>query len=134
MVVRRFGILWRPLAYHSSKVPTIFRVMCKLLNMCMDRWMIYNPTAAHLSNFTADDGIPFCADCHLWDTLDICVGLDDVFEQPTYEAVIQRLQDRYHKLGDRCRMYAVQNIPLSDMLTEELYALGIWFNKQLGIY
>ena len=59
--------------------------------MCMDRWMKNIPTAAHLSNFAADDGVPFGADCHLWDTFNIHVVLDDVFEQPTDEAVLQRL-------------------------------------------
>ena len=79
--------------------------------MCMDRWIIHNPTAARLGNFTADDGVPFIAACHLWDAFDIRVGLDDVFEQPTDEAVIEHLENRYYKLGDRRRMYAV-NIPL----------------------
>ncbi len=43
MLVRWSGMLWRPLEYNLAKVPTIFRVMCKLHNLCMDRWMMNNP-------------------------------------------------------------------------------------------
>jgi hypothetical protein len=108
MMVRRFGICWRPIEYHHTKVPTIFRVICKLHNICMDRWMMNNP--------------------------DITVGLDDVFEQPSDEDVMERLQNRYVKLADRRRVYAARNIPLRDSLAKELYSLGIRFNKELEIY
>jgi len=98
MVVRRFGILWRPMEYHVSNVPTIFRVICKLHNMCMDCWMLNHPARACLGNFP--DTLPFSNDLNLWETFDIQVGLDDVFEQQTDEAVIQQLQNRYGRLGD----------------------------------
>jgi hypothetical protein len=42
MIVRRFGIFWRQLEYHYSTIPTIFHVLCKLHNICMDRLMINN--------------------------------------------------------------------------------------------
>mmetsp|Transcript_3838 Transcript_3838/g.5704 ORF Transcript_3838/g.5704 Transcript_3838/m.5704 type:complete len:107 (+) Transcript_3838:824-1144(+) len=84
----RFGICWRPLEYCYSKVPTIFRVICKLHhNMCMDRWMINNPGGARLGILTSNDCMQFSDDSYLWETFDISVGLDDVFEQPTMQAV-----------------------------------------------
>jgi len=127
MVVRRFGILWRPMEYHVSKVPTIFRVVCKLHNMCMDCWMLNNPARAHLGNFPHT--LPFSNDVNLWETFGIQVGLNDVFEQPTDEAVIQQLQNRYGRLGERCRVYAARNIPLRESLTKDMYCLGVRFNK-----
>jgi hypothetical protein len=132
MVVRRFGMLWRPIEYNLAKVPTIFRVMCKLHNLCMDRWMIDNPAGARLGNYPSS--MPFSSDSNLWHTFDISVGLDDVFEQPTDEVIIERLENRYESLGDRRRAYASRNIPLRESLTEELYSLGIRFNKGLELY
>ena len=134
MIVRRFGILWRPLEYHYSKIPTIFRVLCKLHNICMDRWMINNPELARLGSFHSADSMEFSNDSNLWSSFDVTVGLDDVFEQPTDEAVMQRLQNRYSKLADRRRVYSARSIPLRDALTEELYSLGIRFNKELELY
>ena len=55
-------------------------------------------------------------------------------QQPTDDAVMQRLQNRFVKLGDRRRVYATRNIPLRDALAEELYSLGIRFNKELELY
>ena len=94
MIVRRFGILWRPLEYHYSKIPTIFRVLCKLHNICMDHWMINNSELACLGNFHSVDSMEFSNDSNLRSSFDVTVGLDDVFEQPTDEAVMQRLQNR----------------------------------------
>jgi hypothetical protein len=125
-------MLWRPIEYHITKVPTIFRVICKLHNLCMDRWMIDNPAAARLGNYPGST--PFSNDSNLWSTFDISIGLDDVFEQPTDEVIIDRLQNRYERLGDRRRVYAARNIPLRDALTDELFSLGIRFNKDLELY
>jgi len=134
MMVRRFGICWRPIEYHHTKVPTIFRVICKLHNICMDRWMMNNPAGARLGKFASVDSMQFSDDSHLFDTFAITVGLDDVFEQPSDEDVMERLQNRYVKLADRRRVYAARNIPLRDSLAKELYSLGIRFNKELEIY
>jgi hypothetical protein len=47
---------------------------------------------------------------------------------------MERLGNRYESLGDRCRVKAAHNIPLRESLTEELYSLGIRFNKDLELY
>jgi hypothetical protein len=52
-----------------------------LHNMCMDHWMINNPARAHLGKFP--DTLPLSSDSNLWESFDIQVRLDDVFEQPT---------------------------------------------------
>ncbi len=54
--------------------------------------MINNHAGARLGKFTDADCMPFSDDSNLWDTFDICVGLDDVFEQPIDERVMQCLQ------------------------------------------
>lgn len=110
MMDKRFGVLWRPMEYHVSKVPTISRVTWKFHNMCMDWWMINNPVGACLGKFP--DSIPFSDDSNLWDVFDIWVGLDDVFELPEDEAVVEWLQNQYGRLGDRHGVYAARNIPL----------------------
>jgi len=132
MIVRHFGMLWQPIEYSLVKVPTIFRAMCKLHNLCMDRWMMNNPTSAQLGNYPGSS--PFSGDTNLWESFDISVGLDDVFEQPTDDIIIERLENRNERLGDRRRVYAARNIPLRDSLTEELYALGIRFNRDHELY
>jgi len=53
--------------------------------------MMNNPDEACLSNYP--NSTLFSNDSHLWDTFDICVGLDDVFEQPTDEVIIERLEN-----------------------------------------
>jgi hypothetical protein len=132
MAVRRCGMLWRPIEHEVSKVPTIFRVICKIHNICIDCWMLNNPAAARLGNYPGD--MPFSNDNNLWETFDITTGLDDVFEQPSDEEIIERLQNHYARLGERRRMYAARNIPLRDSLTEELHRLGVRFNKDLELY
>jgi hypothetical protein len=94
--------------------------------------MINNPAAAWLGNYPGS--APFSDDSNLWDSFDISVGLDDVYEQPSDEEIIERLQNRYTMLGERRRAYAAHNIPLRDSLAEDLYRLGIRFNKELELH
>jgi hypothetical protein len=63
----------------------------------MDHLMKKNPTGAHLGNYPSSS--PFSGDSNLWDTFDISVGLDDVFEQPTDEVIIDRLLKRFINKG-----------------------------------
>jgi hypothetical protein len=126
MMVRKCGILWKPIAYDIAKVPTIFCVIC------MDHWMINNPASARLGNYPGS--APFSDDSNLWESFDMSVGLDDVFEQPSDEEIIERLQNRYTRLGERPRAYAASNILLRDSLAEDLYRLGVRFHKELELY
>ena len=43
ILIRRWGILWRPITYSLEKVPKIIRVCAMLHNICVDRWVIENP-------------------------------------------------------------------------------------------
>ena len=70
----------------------------------MDRWMINNPATAQLGKYPGST--PFSDDLNLWESFDITVGLDDVFEQPLDEEIIDRLQNRYARLGERRWVYA----------------------------
>ncbi len=89
--------------------------------------MMNNPTSTRLGKYPGSS--PFSGDTNLWESFDISVGLDDVFEQPTDDILIE-----YERLGDRHLVYAARNIPLRDSLTEELYALGIRFNRDRELH
>jgi hypothetical protein len=51
---------------------------------------------------------------NLWSTFDINVGLDNSFDQPTYNDVIARLENRFCKLNGRRSYCTSQNIPRSN--------------------
>jgi hypothetical protein len=67
--------------YHINKIPTIFHVLCKLHNICMDCWLLNNPTDAWLCRFSSAEAVAFSNDDFSWSTFDISVGLDDSFDQ-----------------------------------------------------
>jgi hypothetical protein len=110
MLVRRFGIRWRAVELDVCKVPTLFRVLCKLHNLCTDHWII-------------EEILPFSRDSNLLRAFDITVGLDDVGYQPTNEEVTERLSNKYEQLSQRRRL-SVNNTQ-RDAMTEELYHGGI---------
>jgi hypothetical protein len=95
MLVQHFGILWKAIEYHIDKAPTIFCVMCKLHNICMDRWLLNNPTDARLGRYSCAESPPFSNYDYLWSTFDISVGLDDSFEQPSDDVVISCVENRF---------------------------------------
>jgi len=68
-----------------SKVPTIFWVICKLQNICMDSWFWRNPSATLVDA----EAQPFSDDDNLWNTLYITVCLDDSFDQPIDNDILQ---------------------------------------------
>ena len=43
ILVRRWGILWRPITYRLDKIATIARVCAMLHNICVDRWLLSKP-------------------------------------------------------------------------------------------
>jgi len=65
---------------------------------------------------------------------DVSVGLDDGFEVPSYESVVERLENRYGRLAHHRNSYTTRNIPRRDQLKEELYALGVRFNPEHESY
>jgi len=134
MVVRAYGILWRPIELELNKVPTLFRVICKLHNICMDRWIMSNPVDARNGSFGSVIALPNGDDENLWSTFDVSVGLDDGFEVPSYESVVERLENRYGRLANHRNNYTTRNIPRRDQLREELYALGVRFNPERESY
>jgi hypothetical protein len=52
MMVHHFGILWRAMEFSLDKVPTIFCVICKLHNVCIDWQTMNHHTAASLGRFS----------------------------------------------------------------------------------
>jgi hypothetical protein len=134
MIVRWFGILWRPIQYDVNKVPTIFHVLCKLHNICMDCWLLSNPTDARLHRLSSAEAIPFSNDDYLWSTFDVSVGLGDSFGLPSDDEIIGHLENRYQKLNDRRSYYTSRNISKREALMEEMYTLGVRFNREHEMY
>ena len=130
MIIKRFGILWQPIELDVNKVPTLFQVICKLKNICMDQWLMNNPVDAWVGRFTKANALPNSADDNFWSTFDISVGLNDGFEVPSYEAVVERLENQYDRRASWHRHYSSRNIPRRDQLMEELYSLGVRFNPE----
>jgi hypothetical protein len=61
MLVRRFGILWRPMACSLRRIPTIVRTCAMLHNMAVDRWIRKGRPTASLHP-PAHIGLPAPAD------------------------------------------------------------------------
>jgi len=106
MMVCHFGILWRAMKFSLEKVTTIFCVICKLHNVCMDQWQMNHHTFASLgrfSDFSDVEAPPFSDNGYLWESFDITVGLDDAGDQPTDEVVLGQLTNQCNRLNDqRC--------------------------------
>ena len=137
MMIRWFGILWRAMEFSLEKIPTIFQVICKLHNICMDRWIMKHPTAAHLGRFSDCSDVeapPFSDDGYLWECFDITVGLNDVCDQPTDEVVMDWLTNRYDRLNEQRHYYVARNGTKCDVIIEELWKSGISFSSVDEIY
>jgi hypothetical protein len=100
----------------------------------MDHWMWRNASGGNLGTLLDAEAPPFSDDDNLWNRFDITVGLDDSFDQPADNDVLERLENRYNRLGERRRVYSSRNIPRRDALMEELYILGVKFNQAHEIY
>ncbi len=73
-------------------------------------------------------------DDNLRNTFDITIGLDESFDQPMDNDVLQHLENFFIWLGERWQLYSLRNILWWDVLMEELYILGVWFNQVNEIY
>jgi hypothetical protein len=65
--------------------------------------MMNNPVGAQVGRFTNAHALPNSEDDNLWSTFDISVGHDDGFEVPSYEAVVEQLENQYGRLGSQHR-------------------------------
>jgi hypothetical protein len=91
------GLLWRAIDFFLEKVPTIFHLICKLHNVCLDWWIMNHHISASLGRFSdfSDVGAPpFSDDGYLWESFDITVGLDDAGDQPSDEVVLRWLTNQ----------------------------------------
>jgi DDE superfamily endonuclease len=146
MLVLRFDMLWKAIEIDMLKVLTIFRVMCKLHNFCIDRFMQENPVAdAHFNVQPVEANIlPLGNDEILFRTFDVTRGLVDVGEQPTDEEVMAALdtslvqnlvitqcENRTREIGRRQRLSMIND--RRKVLTDDLYRLGIRYSKEQEI-
>ena len=105
ILVRRWGILWRPIAFSLCKVAKIVRVCAMLHNICVDRWVINNPSR-------------FGRGSQLWPEAPPQRGNDDL--SPADDEIIERLHNNY--VSARARG---AGSPARDQLMEEIYELGL---------
>jgi hypothetical protein len=90
--------------FSLEKISSIFHVICKLHNICMDWWIMKHPSAARLGRFSDFSDVeppPFSDDGYLWECFDITVGLDDVCDQPTDALGMDQLMIQYDRLNEQ---------------------------------
>ena len=80
ILIRRWGILWRPIAYSLNKVAKIVRVCAMLHNVCVDRWLRKNPVRYK------KEGQMWPEEAGEWGEDDLC---------PDDEEIISRLHNNY---------------------------------------
>jgi hypothetical protein len=87
-----------------EKILTIFCVICKLHNVIMDRWTMNHHKSTSLGRFSDFSDVevpPFSDDGYLWESFEITVGLDDVGDQLSDEAILRGLTNQYNRLNDQ---------------------------------
>jgi hypothetical protein len=86
MLVRRFGFLWKAIEYDVKKAQTLFHVMCKIHNICIECYIMNNPgnkdTTVMLQDLS-ENIVDFSNDNSLWLGWNVELDLADVGEQPT---------------------------------------------------
>ena len=110
ILVRRWGILWRPIAFKMKKVSKIVRVCAMLHNICVDRWKINNPIKYGDRGQRWPDDVP-----------DSITG-DSIF--PEEKEIIKRLHNNY--IVERKRNV---NQGLRSCITEDIYDAGLRANR-----
>lgn len=106
ILVRRWGILWRPISYSLTKVPKIIRVCAMLHNVCVDRWLIKHPRV-HITN--GEIAYPDVLEHY---------ELDDM--NPSDKEVVDRLHNTYAEARQRSSESSIR-----DKLMEDIYENGI---------
>ena len=80
ILVQRWGILWRPIAYSLHRVAKIVRVCAMLHNICVDRWL-FNHLRSYVNNR------------RIWPDVPDQIAVDD--PMPADDAIISRLHNNY---------------------------------------
>jgi DDE superfamily endonuclease len=105
VLIRRWGILWRPISFSLCKVAKIVRVCAMLHNICVDRWVINNPSR-------------FGRGLQHWPEAPPQWGTDDL--SPADDEIIERLHNNYVTAKARS-----SDCSARDQLMEEIYELGL---------
>ena len=105
ILVRRWGILWRPITYSLRRVAKIARTCAMLHNICVDRWLLNNPRNFHKNR-------------RVWPDVPDQMHVDD--PMPEDEAIINRMHNSY------IHARAVsQNNSIRHKLLQDIYDAGI---------
>ena len=107
ILVRRWGILWRPISYGLAKVSKIARVCAMLHNICVDRWLLTNRCT--YCKFKKKIVLPEVPEHYQVDQLNPC---DD--------EVIERMHNNYLSAREKSR-----DNSLKVSITNHIYDAGI---------
>jgi hypothetical protein len=108
ILVRRWGILWRPIAYSLYRVARIARVCAMLHNICVDRWLLKHPR-------------PYVNDKRSWPDVPDQIGVED--PMPEDEEILRRMHNKYTHARSASAISSVR-----EHLTEEIFRAGICTN------
>jgi DDE superfamily endonuclease len=105
ILVRRWGILWKPITFQLNKIATIVRACAMLHNICVDRWLLSKPRS-YVNKVRQWPDVP---------------GQEFVEDpMPEDESIIERLHNNY-----TCsRALSVDN-SLRMQLLEDIFNAGI---------
>ena len=103
ILIRRWGILWRPIEFELRKVAKKVRVCAMLHNICVDRWLINRARNRHVGDFDTPSQ----------------VDLDDELS-PSDQAIIDRLHNDHSFQKKRAA-----DCSLRTTLMQDIYDAGI---------
>ena len=104
ILVRRWGILWRPIAFNLAKAATIARVCAMLHNVCVDRWKLNKPS-------------PYTNRRRRWPDVPEQYLVED--SMPNDESIILRMHNTYSTARSS------NNSALRQRMMEDIYDAGI---------
>ena len=104
ILVRRWGILWRPIAFSLVRAAKIARVCAMLHNVCVDRWKLNKLP-------------PYTNRCRRWPDVPEQFLVED--SMPNDESIILRMHNNYTTAR------ASNNCALRHMMMEDIYDAGI---------
>ena len=124
ILIRRWGILWKPLEYKIAHVTLIIQVCAKLHNRCIDSWKRSTSRKGQRENLEplehGDDWSCFLRNCH---------KRSSNIDVPTDDEIINVLSNRlkpgnltYAKRRDHC--------PKRELLVKYIYDHGIRFDSR----
>lgn len=104
ILIRRWGILWRPIGFGLNKVAKIARACAMLHNICVDSWLRKNPVRV------MKEGQMWPDEAGSWGEEDSC---------PEDDEIIERLHNNYAEEKVKSADHSIRNL-----LKQHIYDSG----------